>query len=397
MLRLGLSRTLGPQMRHVACRCVACGAPAEPDRMACSACRGVLGFTYDGDVDGPDPGWTGMWRWWPRLPVDGPSGLVTLGEGGTPLLRSRSDLPVELWLKDETRNPTGSHKDRALAVAITAARARGVRRSAVVSAGSTGLSHAAYCACAGIESVVVMGSDSDPGRAALIAALGARPVRVSAPIDDAIERLQEWGNAALSTSPPPPAAATRNRPKAARPSPTRSSSNWAGRPTSCWCRPAAAAPSVQCTGALSTNGGLARRPAATAGGGRAGTLERPAAGPRDRSRRVRVGSCGHPPATLLGKLCHACPPDGADALRALRESGGAVVAVSDEEAIVAQREFAATEGLYLEVSSAVVLPAIRRLLAEGALAAGQTVVALACGSGFRELPFAPPPAAPASW
>ena len=82
-----------------------------------------------------------------------------------------------------------------------------------------------------------------------------------------------------------------------------------------------------------------------------------------RSEAVSVAA-EHPPATLLGKLCHACPPDGADALRALRESGGVVVAVSDEEAIVAQREFAATEGLYLEVSSAVVLPAIRRLLAQ---------------------------------
>ena len=101
----------------------------------------------------------------------------------------------------------------------------------------------------------------------------------------------------------------------------------------------------------------------------------------------------HPPATLLGKLCHACPPDGADALRALRESGGIVVGVSDEESSAAQRAFAPTEGLYVEVSSAVVVPAIRRLLAEETLAAGETVVALACGSGFRELPFAPPTAA----
>jgi threonine synthase len=363
--------------------------------MACSACRGVLGFSYDGDVDGPDPGWTGMWRWWPRLPVDGPSGLVTLGEGGTPLLRSRSDLPVELWLKDETRNPTGSHKDRALAVAITAARARGVRRSAVVSAGSTGLAHAAYCARAGIESVVVMGSDSDPGRAALIAALGARPVRVSAPIDDAIERLQELGERGIvhvaSTT-------RRSNPEQAEGCKTIAYEivEQLGR-----------APDVVLvpTGGGGTIGAVHRGFVDERAARRVDRLPRLAAVVPERwnglQQALATGRAGsvsvaaeHPPATLLGKLCHACPPDGADALRALRESGGAVVAVSDEEAIVAQREFAATEGLYLEVSSAVVLPAIRRLLAEGTLAAGQTVVALACGSGFRELPFAPPPAAP---
>ncbi|MGD9511026.1 MAG: pyridoxal-phosphate dependent enzyme, partial [Geminicoccaceae bacterium] len=110
-----------------------------------------------------------------------------------------------------------------------------------------------------------------------------------------------------------------------------------------------------------------------------------AAGP---PRAVSVAA-EHPPATILGKLCHACPPDGAHALSALWGSGGTVIGVSDKEAMAAQRELAGREGLYLEVSSVVILPAVRRLLTAGFVHERASVVALACGSGYRALPFNP--------
>ena len=171
----------------------------------------------------------------------GPAFFVSLGEGGTPLLRPRHPYPVDLRLKDEGRNPTGSHKDRALAVALAAALAAGVRGSVVVSAGSTGLSHAAYCARAGVRSTVLMSADVDPGRARLLQAYGARVVRVAAPIDPVIQRSKRSPASKGSIPPRPRAPATPTRPRAARRSPTSWWSSSAGRPTPFSSRPAGAA------------------------------------------------------------------------------------------------------------------------------------------------------------
>ncbi len=88
--------------------------------------------------------------------------------------------------------------------------------------------------------------------------------------------------------------------------------------------------------------------------------------------------------TILAKLSHAHPPDGLEALAAVRESHGVVLAVSDEEAVTGSRRIAGADGLYLEPSAGVLAPALDRLLAQGTIARGCTVVGLACGSGFRE-------------
>jgi threonine synthase len=88
--------------------------------------------------------------------------------------------------------------------------------------------------------------------------------------------------------------------------------------------------------------------------------------------------------TLLTKLAHAHPPDGLEALAAVRASGGTVVAVDDAAAVEGTRRIAAADGLYLEPSSGVLVPALEQLLIEGTIAPGARVVGIACGSGFRE-------------
>ena len=265
-----------------------------------------------------------------------------------------------------------------------------MRRSAVVSAGSTGLAHAAYCARAGIESVVLMGSDTDPGRAALVAALGARPVRVAAPIDHVIERLQELGDRGVvhvaSTT-------RRSNPEQAEGCKTIAYEilERLGRTPDVVLVP---------TGGGGTIGAMHRGFADELAAGRIERCPRLVAIVPERwnglQRALAQGlpvavsvEVDDPPPTILGKLCHACPPDGADALRAVRASGGTVVGVADADALAAQRAIGAGEGLFVEVSSAVVMPALRRLLADGIIAPGACVVALVCGSGFRELPFMP--------
>jgi len=87
-----------------------------------------------------------MWRYREVLPGDRP---VSLGEGFTPMLPSRSN--PNLWIKDEGLNPTGSFKARGLCAAVTMAREYGLKKLAVPSAGNAASALAAYCAAAGIE------------------------------------------------------------------------------------------------------------------------------------------------------------------------------------------------------------------------------------------------------
>ena len=99
-------------------------------------------------------GWPGMWRYRSILPDAEP---VTLGEGWTPMIRSRR-YP-NLFVKEEGANPTGSFKARGLAMAVTMARHYGLKKLAVPSAGNAAGALAAYAAVAGIEANIFMPKD----------------------------------------------------------------------------------------------------------------------------------------------------------------------------------------------------------------------------------------------
>ena len=99
-------------------------------------------------------GWTGMWRYRCVLPDVEP---VTLGEGWTPMLRSRRYPNV--FLKEEGANPTGSFKARGLALGVTMARHYGLKKLAVPSAGNAAGALAAYAAAAGMEAHIFMPKD----------------------------------------------------------------------------------------------------------------------------------------------------------------------------------------------------------------------------------------------
>jgi threonine synthase len=88
--------------------------------------------------------------------------------------------------------------------------------------------------------------------------------------------------------------------------------------------------------------------------------------------------------TILTKLAHAHPPDGLEALDAIRGSDGCVLAFGSDAAIDAVYRISSVDGLYMEPSSAVALLAVESLARDGQIRPGDTVVALACGSGFRE-------------
>ncbi len=104
-----------------------------------------------------------LWRYHAMLPVQGPEGIVSLGEGGTPLLEvkrlARQIGLKNLFIKDESVNPSASFKARGIALAISRAVELGVTKIAIPSAGNAGGAAAAYAARAGIECFVFMPCD----------------------------------------------------------------------------------------------------------------------------------------------------------------------------------------------------------------------------------------------
>jgi threonine synthase len=104
-----------------------------------------------------------LWRYHAVLPVQSPERIVSLGEGMTPLLRAEKlgkQLGLKhLYIKDEALNPTGSFKARGLALAVARAAELGVQRVAIPSAGNAGGATAAYAARAGLEAYVFMPRD----------------------------------------------------------------------------------------------------------------------------------------------------------------------------------------------------------------------------------------------
>ncbi|WP_052498899.1 threonine synthase [Streptomyces vietnamensis] len=113
----------------------------------------------------------GLERWAPLLP---PLAAPGLGEGNTPLVR----LPDGVWIKDESRNPTWSHKDRLNRVAVSAAVASGAKGIVVSSSGNHGAAAAAYAARAGLPCAVFTSPDAPPAVASHLRAYGATVLTV---------------------------------------------------------------------------------------------------------------------------------------------------------------------------------------------------------------------------
>ncbi len=123
-----------------------------------------------------------IWRWADYFSQTPEAHRITLGEGDTPLLRSRKFGPSRgmenLWFKMESMNPTGSYKDRFGAAAISHMLASGKRRSIGTSSGNTGAAVAAYCATAQIDCQIAIVESAPMGKLKQMLAYGARLYRV---------------------------------------------------------------------------------------------------------------------------------------------------------------------------------------------------------------------------
>jgi threonine synthase len=284
-----------------------------------------------------------------RLPVTDRTPVVSLGEGSTPLLRAprlSERLGVELWLKWEASNPTGSYKDRGMTVAVSKAVEEGARAVICASTGNTAASAAAYAARAGLAALVLQPRGAVAGgKLAQTRALGARVLEVRGSFDDALaaaRELADRGTHALVNSLNP--------------------YRIEGQKTAVF-------------EVVEELGGPPDAFVVPYGGG--GNTTAYARGLRELgvvARLVSVESARRP-TTLASAIRITTPAHAAS----VAKSGAEVVAVRDEDIVEAWRELAATEGLFCEPASAAGLAAVRL-----GVVAGARIVITITGHGLKD-------------
>src|SRR5580658_5801828 len=374
-------------------RCRECGRayPAEALHV-CEFCFGPLEVDYDYDAiaaavsrESIAAGPPTIWRYAPLLPA-GPEGAVDLGAGWTPLVRAdrlAAELGLgELWLKNDTMNPTGSFKDRVTSVALTKARELGFKVAACASTGNLANSVAAHAARAGMASVVFIPRDLEATKIAMTAVFDGHLIAVDGSYDD-VNRLC----AELASERPDWAFVNVN----VRPYYSEGSRTLAFEVAEQlgWRAPdhvvVPIASGSQLTkihrgfhelgllGLIDDGDSVRVSGAQAAGCGPVATAFETGA---DSIRPVRAN-------TIAKSLAIGNPADGWYALEVVRNSGGAVEGVSDEEVIDGIRLLARTEGIFAETAGGVTIASLCRLAAKGIVRRDEVVVAYITGSGLK--------------
>jgi threonine synthase len=284
-----------------------------------------------------------------RLPVSEQTPVISLGEGSTPLLRAprlSELLGVEILLKWEASNPTGSYKDRGMTVAVSKAAEDGAEAVICASTGNTAASAAAYAARAGIPAVVLTPAGAVAGpKVAQTRMFGARVLEVRGDFDEALAAAQELGR-----------RGTHVLVNSVNPH------RRAGQKTAVFeiVEELGAAPD----GFVIPYGGGGNTSSYAAGIGELG-LSTPIFSVEAEHRPTTLAS-----AIRIGDPVHA---------ESVSASGATVVTVSDDEIVAAWLQLATVEGLFCEPSSAAGLAAIRR----GAVA-GERLVVTITGHGLKD-------------
>ena len=371
--------------------CEACDAEAGTQAMIrrCAACGGKLTFAYDYGGARLPAGAGGMWDYADLLPLGDPANIVTLGEGATPLLAARQDRGCRLFWKNEARNPTGSQKDRALSLAVSKAKEFKVPRVIIASTGSAGLACAAYCARAGIPCLVLVPQVTPAERLLPMQALGARIVEMEGTFVQieqflhTLELLPTWYDATTKRAANPFQAEAPKTIAYEIVGQLGQAPDWVIVPVG-----GGATLFGIWRGFLDLQhlGCIARVPRLVAvQPARFNTLEVALQQGLRTQADLQTIAMDERVETIARNLKHGVPPDGADALRAVGESGGTALSVTDADALDWQRRLGTEEGIFCEPSSAVAGAAAAALVRDGIVRSTETVVAVITGSGLREL------------
>jgi threonine synthase len=362
---------------------------AETPQTLCPDCAGSLYVRYDlsplrgiaarGKIaqDASSVPWAGMWRYKSVLPDAKP---VTLGEGWTPMLRSRRFPNV--YLKEEGANPTSTFKARGLALAVTMARHYGLKKLAVPSAGNAAGALAAYAAAAGIEAHIFMPKDVPLANLVEATVYGAKVTLVDGLISDCgrmvAERKEKEGWFDISTLKEPFRVEGKK------------TMGYELVEQLGWEYPDAVF--------YPTGGGVGLI------GMWKAFLEMEELGwvrPGKRPRMIAVQSSGCAPvvrafeqgakvsqmwenaATFAAGLRVPKPYGDSIMLEILKESGGVALALSDEKILASLKDWGKHEGVFLSPEGATATAAYDHLLATGFLTAKDRVVLFNTGGGLK--------------
>ena len=378
--------------RVLGLRCRGCGR-AEDDgpNYVCPECFGPLEVAYDLDIirgivtrDEIAARPAGIWRYRELLPVDA-APERGLAVGSTPLVgapRLGTALGIErLRIKDDTRNPTLSFKDRAVAVAAAKAQAFGLEALACASTGNLAGATAAAAAAIGLPAFVFVPADLEPAKIDHALAYGATVVPLDGTYDDVnrvcLEVADELGWGLVNVN---------LRPYYAEGSKTLAyeiaeSLGW--RLPDVVVAPIASGAMLvkiaRAFGELVALGWVAPKEVRYVGGQAAGCGPVSTAFATGATRVDPVRS----PHTIVRSLAIGNPADGAYALELVRGSGGSVEGIEDLDTAEAIRRAATLEGIYTETAGGVTLAAAEAARRRGVIRDGDEVVALLTGNGLK--------------
>lgn len=375
-------------------RCRECGREYEiAPAYTCEWCFGPLEVVYDyeairANVDrasiaaGPDT----IWRYADLLPTDR-GNAVDLGAGFTPLVRAdrlAGALGIrELWIKNDTLNPTNSFKDRVSCVALSKALEFGFKTAACASTGNLANSVAAHAAHAGLRSFVFIPADLEQGKIVTTAVYGGNVVAIRGNYDD-VNRLcaelagtYEWAFVNVNI-----------RPYYAEGSKTLAfeTAEQLG-----WESPDHVVIPIG-SGSLLTKirkgfdelhevGLLPGESRVRISGAQADGCSPVARAWIDGSDTIRPVK----PDTIAKSIAIGNPADGYFALDAVRQTDGGLASVADDEVVDGIRLLAQTEGIFAETAGGVTIASLQRLIEQGVVGPDERVVAYITGHGLKTL------------
>ncbi len=374
-------------------RCRECSRAYPSEALhVCDFCFGPLEVTYDYEAvaahisaETVSAGPQTIWRYADLLPADA-AAPVDLGAGFTPLVRAdrlASELGLgELWLKNDTVNPTGSFKDRVVSVALTKARELGFKVAACASTGNLANSVAAHATRAGMESYVFIPHDLERAKVVTTAVYGGHLVEVQGNYDD-VNRLC----AELTAEHPSWAFVNVNvRTYYAEGSKTLA---FEVAEQLGWQAPDHVVVPVGSGSQLVkvhkgfqelAKVGLLPGPVQVRVSGAQAEGCAPVATAFaegvDHIRPVK-------PSTIAKSLAIGNPADGWYALDTVRSTGGSFASVTDPEIIEGIRLLARTEGIFAETAGGVTVATLAKLAASGVVRRDERVVAYVTGHGLK--------------
>jgi threonine synthase len=300
---------------------------------------------------------------------------VTLLEGDTPLIpvpRLGAELGCELFLKFEGLNPTGSFKDRGMTVAMTAALAEGARAVICASTGNTAASAAAYATRAGLRCFVLIPQGKvATGKLAGAIAYGAEVIQIEGSFDDALSLVRQIAERT------PIGLVNSINPYRIEGQKTAAFEicDVIGRAPDWLCLPVGNAGNI-----TSYWKGFREYKSA----GRAASLPRMLGVQAEGAAPLVLGHPVDKPETVATAIRIGRPARGEEALLAAEESGGRIIAASDDE-ILAMQKCLAAEGVWCEPASAAGAAGLFKEARAGRLdVRGQTVVCVVTGHGLKD-------------